>query len=566
MNYKYVILLLSVFLCCNDKDPQQMQFEKMGSLLKNCPDSAYVLLDSLLSSDDLSDASFAKSCLLISESADLLHKELLDIQDYERAKIWFCNNGTVQEQALINYYLGRSYVEDSKYENAMHAYLSALDLSENIKDKNTSGYIASYIADLYEIQNDPVNAQRYYKIASDNFCESNNLRSYALSLKDIARELAFQDSFVLALNNLRQADSLAYFLQDSIVSISICNSFGNVYRIMKQYDNAERYLLKAAAIDTTALGIPNLLALSDLNIETGCWGKAYYHLDQISRRDRENQYIDMLIYSKYKLCKAQKDYRSALSYLEQYQEILDSTFVSNEKLSLLEYEKKYDKLKIKQENQQLKKEQQLNNILLILFILASLFILVSYLLYRKNAKEKIQSQEKEIDKFNIEVLNLKLELEQKKGLLKSIELDTQLRDKLEYEIKLLNNELIRIKRNQLLCSNVGRKLTSLSQKHIPGNTKSLITKKMYEAIVREVKIVYPKFKSQVLDLCPNISDADWEYCCLILFNFDVKEESILLCVNPGTVRTRHLRIRQRLNIQLENGTLYDFFMKYYVSN
>ena len=112
----------------------------------------------------------------------------------------------------------------------------------------------------------------------------------------------------------------------------------------------------------------------------------------------------------------------------------------------------------------------------------------------------------------------------------------------------------------MLNSVIGKKLLLLSQKHIPGNTKVLISEKMFKAIEKEVKIVYPKFKSQILELCPDISDSDWRYCCFLLFNLDVKSEAILLSVNPASVWTRHLRMRQRLKIQLDKGSLYDYFI------
>lgn len=161
----------------------------------------------------------------------------------------------------------------------------------------------------------------------------------------------------------------------------------------------------------------------------------------------------------------------------------------------------------------------------------------------------------------MDVLNLTIELEQKKRMMISMEKECLAKAGLEDEIKTLNIELNRIKKKQLLNSAIGRKLTALSQKHIPGNIKPMVTEKMFDSIEKEVKIVYPDFKYKILELCPNISDSDWKYCCFLLFNFDSKAEAVLLCLTPGSVRTRHLRMRQRLNIQLDNSTLYDYFIE-----
>ena len=548
-----------VCISCNLKSSQQIQIEKMEFLLDLYPDSVYFVLDSLINENDLNEICFAKSCLLVSKAADKTDKRLLSVTDYEKVLCWYIDCGTIDEQGQINYYLGRSYLEDMQYEKAMNAYLHALSLFKKIQDYDSAAYVSSYIADLFEIQNDPESAQRNYELAAEYFYKSGNTRSYTLALKDIARELAFQDSCELALSYLERADSLAFVLQDSIVKIAVYNSFGNVYRIMKRYADSEKYLLRAAAIDTVMCGIPNLLALSDLYIEVGDWDRASDYLAQVEN-NKSGLYIDMVKYNQYKLYKVQGKYKEALFYLEQYQDVFDSSVIASNEANLLEMEKKYDKLKVQQENQRLKLSQQIYVILFILSIFILLVVSLVYVLFKKRAKDKIHSQKAEILQFNIDVLNLSFELEQKKRLLDSMKKECLVKNKLEDEIKSLNEELNRIKKKQLLNSAIGKKLLLLSQKHIPGNTKVLISEKMFKAIEKEVKLVYPKFKSQILELCPGISDSDWRYCCFLLFNFDVKSEAILLCVNPASVWTRHFRMRQRLNIQLDKGSLYDYLI------
>lgn len=566
---KCLFFALLSLLCfgCDLRNSQQVQIDKMESLLASQPDSVYFFLDSLINECDLSEACFAKSCLLISKSADKISQRLRSVDDYEKAQIWFNDHGGIKDKASIHLYLGRSYVKEMQYEEAMSAYLFAFNLFEQNQNFNEAAYVVSYIGDLFEIQNDPVNAKRNYKLAANYFNKSGNKRSYALALNDMSRQLAFQDSCELALMYLECADSLAYTLQDSVVQITVYNSLGNVYKIMKRYSEAEKYLLRAASIDIATWGVPNILALSDLYLEAGDLIKAADFQNQVMTKFNDNkEYLDMILYNQYEIYKAQGNYKDALSYLEKYQEVLDSHAQITDNVNLLEMEKKYNKLKVQQENQHLKLTQQLHIILLIVTISILLIVLLVYLLFKKKAYEKIHNQEKEINRFNMDVLNLTLELEQKKRAMISMEKESLAKIGLEDEIKTLNTELNRIKKNQLLNSTIGKKLTALSQKHIPGNTKPMVTEKMFDSIEKEVKIVYPNFKYKILELCPNISDSDWKYCCFLLFNFDSKAEAVLLCLTPGSVRTRHLRMRQRLNIQLDNCTLYDCFMGFVVSN
>ena len=46
------------------------------------------------------------------------------------AQQWFTEHGTAEEQAQIDLYLGRAYVEDGEYDKAMQIYADALQLAK----------------------------------------------------------------------------------------------------------------------------------------------------------------------------------------------------------------------------------------------------------------------------------------------------------------------------------------------------------------------------------------------------------------------------------------------------
>ena len=52
------------------------------------------------------------------------------------------------------------------------------------------------------------------------------------------------------------------------------------------------------------------------------------------------------------------------------------------------------------------------------------------------------------------------------------------------------------------------------------------------------------------DTCPNISEQEWQYCCLSMMEFDSNAEAKLLNINTSSVRTKRLRLRQKLNLTL----------------
>jgi len=89
----------------------------------------------------------------------------------------------------------------------------------------------------------------------------------------------------------------------------------------------------------------------------------------------------------------------------------------------------------------------------------------------------------------------------------------------------------------------------------------LITDNLWKLIADEIDIVYPEFRKLIYDLCPDLTTQEWQYCCFYMFGFDGSDEAKLLNISPNSVRTKHLRLRQKLNITLEpKTTLYGYFI------
>lgn len=53
-------------------------------------------------------------------------------------------HGTPEEQAQIALYLGRAYVEDGEYDNAMQIYADALQLAKEHQAYNVAGIFVLY--------------------------------------------------------------------------------------------------------------------------------------------------------------------------------------------------------------------------------------------------------------------------------------------------------------------------------------------------------------------------------------------------------------------------------------
>lgn len=228
---------------------------------------------------------------------------------------------------------------------------------------------------------------------------------------------------------------------------------------------------------------------------------------------------------------------------------------------ILEIETKYNHLKIQSENNKLKIAQQKSTIISSICVCFALLVLLGYFLYKEKATKKIQKQQFELDQIKYELATVSLELERKKNQLAANKEKNVNADILKNEIAGLTIKYRTLQRKILQNSSVYKKLLNLTKQNIPRNDKVLITTELWKQITEQIGIIYPNLKSYVLCLCPDMMEQEWQYCCFYICGFDGKDEAKLLNLNPNSVRTKHVRFRQRLNITLPpKATLYDYLI------
>jgi len=182
-------------------------------------------------------------------------------------------------------------------------------------------------------------------------------------------------------------------------------------------------------------------------------------------------------------------------------------------------------------------------------------------MYRKRTVSRIQKQQTDLNQTRLQLATISLELEKKRNQLEIAKVKNENIDKLQKEMNDLSLKFKNLKITILTHSTIYKKLSQLAKQNIPGNTKPLITDSLWILITDEITVVYPNLKELVHDLCPNLTTQEWQYCCFYMFGFDGSDEAKLLNLNPNSVRTKHLRLRQKLNITLEpKTTLYEYLI------
>lgn len=545
------IILLTIITAClltgcsNRPSTTDKLLDEIERAIEVNPDSASNMMQSISDPEKLDDKTFARWCMLSGKITDNAFTPLLPTYHLEKAYEWYSANGTPEDQVQMLIYLGRSNVIDGDYDKAMSIYTNALEIGEKHKLNNLMGYTYSYMGDLYEGKAMQSEALKKYEAAAEYFKKENNTVSYACALRDMGREYAMLDSLSHALEILFIADSIADISGNKEVKSTIFNSLGNIYSLQMHYDKAEEYFIKAL---NGREKMPNYMALIELYIETDSINKAKQLLQEIPKDSPDYEYSIKSLY--YLINKSEGNHEEALANLEESTAIADSIMHSINQTKILDIEAKYNHLKIKQEVDRLKIKQLSYIIVIIISIIGLLVVTVGYLLYRKKTNERIQNQEAELNKLNIELLNISLELEKKKGLLKTLEEKDEEYAKMKEEIDKLSANYKNLQNKILFNSSSYKKLLHLASKNIPGNKSPLIHEDLWKLITNEVTNIYPEFYNYIYSLCQDLTEQDFQYSCLLLYGFDTNIEAKLLNIINGSARTKRLRFKQKLNIEL----------------
>lgn len=97
--------------------------------------------------------------------------------------------------------------------------------------------------------------------------------------------------------------------------------------------------------------------------------------------------------------------------------------------------------------------------------------------------------------------------------------------------------------------------------HKAPREEGLLTEKLWNSIVEESTDTFPNLKSHVYSLWLELTEQEWKYCCLVMFNFDSNIEADLLGISPNSVSKKRVRLRQHLGLNsLPKTTLYEHLL------
>ena len=554
--------------CTNEADRNAIrQMEQAAPLMQSDPEAAHVLLaDSVAHPELLSPEVNARWCLMLCQLADSIGTPLPYVPQMERAYRYVKRHGTVDEQLQTTLYLGRTYMDDQDQEAALRTYTEALQQSIMENMPNQSGYISSYMGDVYEFQGMYQQAVEKYLTASRYFQQAGNHRSQAFAFRDASRNYAFMDSLDIALTYMLRADSMVVLYGDSVDRACILNGLGNIYKTRGNEILAKKYLQKAIEYDLEE-SAPSYLALAKLELSKQNYEQARLYLKQAERPTINKGTAIELPYQYYLIEKQIGNTTKALAELENFITVSDSILWLRNNAEINGLEDKYKYSLLLSDNAQLRTVKTRRTAFLAIVVLLTLYLYFHYKARLERKNKCIYQQALILEQKNNTLLTLKNDLQQKQLELELLSRQVSqqkvewqaLYEKKVAEIHQKEEEISLQTRSIWEVSPITKRLQTLVRKVNPNATQSPLTDKDWNAIREQVRTLYPVVEKVILTI--GLKGSEEKLCYLSLFKFDTNQEAILLNVAINSVNTYRRNIRKKLQIQNPTQKLCDFLLE-----
>ena len=551
--------------CTNEADRNAIrQMEQAAPLMLSDPEVAHVLLaDSVAHPELLSPEVNARWCLMLCQLADSIGTPLPYVPQMERAYRYVKRHGTIDEQLQAALYLGRTYMDDQDQEAALRTYTEALQQSIMENMPNQSGYISSYMGDVYQFQGMYQQAVEKYLTASRYFRQIGNHRSQAFAFRDASRNYTFMDSLDIALSYMLHADSMVVLYGDSMDRAGTLNGLGNIYREKGEYPNAETYLKRAIQLDSTCW-VPNNLALADLYLEQSNLKDARKCLERISHLSSDQHVPVDWFYLSFLLNKEEGCLQGALDALEQYVDGIYEQLEVKNKTNLIETEKKHNYTKLLIHLSHLKTRQRVYVGCSVVLCLLLIICIVLYRLKLKSRQLALVQKENEMNALKNQLRNREKEMSAiSEQLQRQTDLLNQRMEQLyrqkEQEVESIRQQIGQKNQEMLEKAAITQKVRKLSEKVVPNATKSPLSAKDWAAAYELIDTIYPSISgvAAIYDL----TEKEKMVCYLTLFNLSANAEAVLMNQPLGSINKYRQTLRKKLQINDRNIDLYDFLSK-----
>lgn len=549
--------------CTNEADRNAIrQMEQAAPLMQSDPEAAHVLLaDSVAHPELLSPEVNARWCLMLCQLADSIGTPLPLMDDLDRARYYWERKGSPHDQALADYYLGRTLMEEGLWKQALTMLLKAGKLSLQSNDINLSGYITSNTGMVYYNQADFLLAKDKFLEAASYFEKAGNKRSYVFALVNTAHMYTAMDSTQAAFSYMHKANSLSWALSDSSDLSAFYNNYGNIYASFGDWTTAKKYFSQSIAYSPEEAA-HTYSALGGIYLETDSLEQAERCFEK-AKGVTDNPYTHVeLFHHLAELEEKKGNLSQALSLIKQYVDSTETEIQRTKETNLAKAETLFNRKEMLHENAKLHQKWKSIRSYLIgsLFLLLLLSVFYVYRLGRKNRRiiqltDELQEQKNHLleQQMALDSLSRQLKAAQQDNLEELRQKQSEYDQKAQ-EVELLKQQYLQQRQYLLRESTIYKKIQKAVSIPNPDH-KELLTDKDWKAIYKCIDTMYPSLSERLV--LAGITPTEKKYCYLSFFQLDSKQEAFLLNVNIDTPYKNRTRIRQKLKITGSEEKLYE---------
>lgn len=524
-----LFLSLSFLSCKNDKNTSlEKFFSKLSIGVELHPDSVLHVLDSVKPVAQFNEINMARWNLLYTRAIEESTLALPVDSIVLCATDVLCMEGGLKEQAYSYFYLGRLHDDKDESDEALEAYLQALDKAKEAKEYRLAGLVGRCIADIYNNMNIYDKAINILKQSECFFIRSRNERTRILTVMEIGKNFIFKKQIDSSLVYYTRAESLARQINDKDLLSRLYHELGVIQSdYLHDYQISEYYLKRSILCQND----PDLAARAYMTL-------GFVYIQQKKYDLAKEQYYQSLKYRHYisleteaaiywglkEIECALNNYKVAIDWGNKFHSLSDSVTSIHLEANAIKAEKDYKARKLLYENNKLQKEQHNNTSIigiLIFIVLTGTCIYQRIIIYKN---KNIRLQQEEMTEMKKKVLQGN-EVTQKINLLSQV--PSHKRKSLEEKLEELFNN--------------GSKIKVADWKEL-------------EEIINETQ---NDFVSKLRIKFPKLSEKDIHFILLIRMGLDTYRLSNIFDIAKKSTWTKRYRIRKKLGLkEKENLDLY----------
>ncbi|WP_420574438.1 tetratricopeptide repeat protein [Kordia sp.] len=456
-------------------------------------------------------------------------------------------------KAEVLYSLSSMYSNLGNYSEALQYSNKGFELASSIKYNRIAGKCISNIGGVYKRLNDLGKAKDYYKRALEIQKYDSIPRGRIISLNRLGAVYVEEKKYDSAIYYFNKALAVPKITKK--YQIRVRTNIANTYIKEHKYNIAEQKLIENLAfLNTTGLYqhlANNHLSLAKVYNKQKEYIKATTHVDSAivyAKKVSSHLLLKWAYSRKANIAHNNKEYKASRKAFLIYDKYKDSLISESrtKRLADLEYAYQFETEK-QLAAVELKNEQAKNTLYFILLLLFSIGAIVTFILIRKNNRQRLQLAENALELKEVEKLKIDLALANREKELKKIVIENSITE------EVLNKTLDDIKEIITLENEKERKtaLKSLSASLLSEKTAKSSTSSL-QNYLDEVSI---DFKVLLDTHFSELKPREKELLCMMKLGLSSTEISKLFNTTLPSIKSSRYRIRKKLGFASDDNII-----------